>query len=48
MKTLYLAAAVATVYQRNRYDLSLDYAGKLHPRLNEEQSQWVKKLLTSQ
>lgn len=42
---LELQRAFATVYDRARYDLSIDYGAELEPPLSEEDLAWVREIL---
>ncbi len=42
-----LQAAFSTVYERARYQLSLNYADELRPPLSEADSEWCRRLLES-
>lgn len=42
-----LQAAFTTVYDRARYDLSLDYDAELQPPLTDENAEWVRGRLSS-
>jgi Protein of unknown function (DUF4058) len=45
--TLNLQAVLTSVYDRARYDLSLNYAAELQPLLSAEDAEWARELLSA-
>ncbi len=42
-----LQAAFSAVYDRARYDLTLNYAAELQPPLPQEDAEWMRELLSA-